>query len=70
MPVVAISKISPKTTIDEYEAYAPYGLQKFLSKDLKTIMTLNLSWPLFYQACLISSRQNPLHVLYMKFLEN
>ena len=52
MTKVAILKTSPGTAIEDYNRLmylAEYD--KFLSKENKTIIKLNLSWSLFYPAC-------------------
>jgi uncharacterized protein (DUF362 family) len=58
MTKVAILKTSPRTAIEDYNRLmylAEYD--KFLSKENKTIIKLNLSWSLYYPACSTSPWQ-------------
>lgn len=50
--LVAAVKTTPKTVLDDYRRLMHLsGYQQHLSKDIKTILKLNLSWSLYYPAC-------------------
>ena len=50
--LVAVVKTSPKTVLEDYEkAMEMAEYKKFLKKNKKTLIKLNLSWDLFYPAC-------------------
>lgn len=52
MSKVTVLKTSPKTVINDYNHLLHLSeYEKFLSKDDKTIIKLNLSWSLYYPAC-------------------
>ncbi len=49
---VGVVKTNPETVLDDYEKLMHLtNYQKFLSKDIPTILKLNLSWSLYYPAC-------------------
>ena len=52
MSKVAVKITSPKTIIEDYQNLMHIAeYEKFLPKENKTIIKLNLSWSLFYPAC-------------------
>lgn len=52
MSKVAVKITSPKTIIEDYQNLMQMAeYEKFLPKENKTIIKLNLSWSLFYPAC-------------------
>ena len=52
MSKVAVIKTSPKTIIDDYYRLMHLAdYEKFLPKDVKTVIKINLSWTLFYPSC-------------------
>jgi uncharacterized protein (DUF362 family) len=52
MPKVAVSKTSPTTVIEDYGRLMHLAEhERFLPKENKTIIKLNLSWTWFYPAC-------------------
>jgi uncharacterized protein (DUF362 family) len=49
---VAVLKTSPKSVLEDYsKLMRMVEYEKFLSKDVNTILKLNLSWTLFFPAC-------------------
>lgn len=49
---VAVLKTSPEKVLDDYKLLMELAeFKKFMRKDLRTILKLNLSWTLFYPAC-------------------
>ncbi|MEM5830895.1 MAG: DUF362 domain-containing protein [Candidatus Aenigmatarchaeota archaeon] len=56
--IVAVVKTSPKTVLNDIKkAMELAEYKKFIKKDKKTILKLNLSWTLFYPACSTSPWQ-------------
>jgi len=52
MSKVAVKITSPETIIEDYQDLMHIAeYEKFLPKENKTIIKLNLSWSLFYPAC-------------------
>lgn len=52
MSKVAVVKTSPKTVIEDYNRLMHLAeYEKFLPRENKTIIKLNLSWSLYYPAC-------------------
>jgi len=52
MPKVALTKTSPTTVTEDYSRLMHLAeYERFLPKENKTIIKLNLSWTLFYPAC-------------------
>ena len=52
MSKVAIIRTHPETVIEDYAKILELiDYQSFISKDLDTIIKINLSWSLFYPAC-------------------
>ena len=49
---VAVVKTSPKTVLDDYSKLLDLAdYKKILSKDINTILKLNLSWSKYFPAC-------------------
>lgn len=53
-PKVAVLRTSPESVIEDYAHLMHLAeYQKLLPKDNKTVLNLNLSWTLFYPACIL-----------------
>ena len=49
---VAVLKTSPQTVLDTYRKIMNFaGYQKFISRDIDTLIKLNLSWTKYFPAC-------------------
>ncbi|MDI6896834.1 DUF362 domain-containing protein [Methanocella conradii] len=50
--IVSILKTNPRNVLEDYKRLVHLAsYQRYLSKDIKTIIKLNLSWSLYYPAC-------------------
>ena len=51
-PIVGVVKTSPDNVIDDYYRLLELAeMEKYVSKNIKTALKLNLSWSLYYPAC-------------------
>jgi uncharacterized protein (DUF362 family) len=51
-PIVAVVRTSPETVVEDYQKLMELAeFDKHISKQVKTVLKLNLSWSLYYPAC-------------------